>query len=392
MLRISGLRFLQPSNTLKITPQIKHQVKEFVVSQSSKPSKEEIVSHLLENGVDMSMLPTFEEIDDIFDAENKPRKNGIKIQKYTPEQLEILERKYKQNPFPSRQDRKTIEKLLGIETDQDKLFYWFYNKRRKQPNVLQKRDVTFYHKRIPEEKMDRITKFFERFEDDEIPREKIKDFSTALGLTVKQVRNVKNSRDKMKRQKKITENVSKEQIQQIYQWLQEDLSRTNPTNEQLKEGSDKFNVSLQALNLIISKKRIEYKHVRKFTEAQKKILSINDEPAILLLMNKLRKRFYPELPRITIQIYELMVKAYEKEPFMSPHKAIKNIKKFRITPKDYSIFIHNIDKVHGNNLERYNQGRLIPRICHAYTTRLPRVCHTVHRFAATPPPVIGSHP
>merc|ERR1712004_424301 len=216
-----------------------------------------------------------------------------------------------------------------------------------------KMDATVYYKRLPAEKMYKITKFYEKFGSQEIPREKIRDFSSALGLTVKQVRSVKYARNKMKRKKKILENVSKEQVTQIYQWLNEDLSRMNPTNELLKEGSAKFNISLQALNLVISKRRIDFKHYSKTTEEQKKIISINEEPAILLSINKRRKRYYPELARISIKTYKLMVRAYKKDPFISPHKAINNIKKFGITPKDYFIFIHNIDKVYGRNLERY---------------------------------------
>merc|ERR1711988_2021545 len=109
-LKICRLRLLRTSNIIKMTPQIKHQVKEYVVSLSSVPSREEIVSHLLENGVDMSMLPTMKEIDDIFDSDgNKPVIDYNRTrQKYTSEQVKILESKYEQNPFPTREERNHI--------------------------------------------------------------------------------------------------------------------------------------------------------------------------------------------------------------------------------------------------------------------------------------------
>jgi len=119
------------------------------------------------------MVPTFDEIDDIFDCDNKPKLNSIKVQKYTPEQHKVLETKYIQNPFPSLDDRKNIEKLLGIETDQDQLLNWFCYRRRKRPDSLEKMDATVYYKRLPAEKMYKITKFYEKFGSEEIPREKI---------------------------------------------------------------------------------------------------------------------------------------------------------------------------------------------------------------------------
>lgn len=356
MLRLCRQRFFQTSNFLKITPQIKHQVKEFVVSQSSEPSREEIVAHLIENGVDMSMLPTAKEIDEVvFSGKKEPKRKGWTRSKYTPEQLSILETKFKQNPFPTREDRKYIEKLLGIQNDQDQLYNWFSVKRKCEPNVIEKYEPG--HKKLPKEKTEKIAKFFEKYGNDSPPREKIKDLSNALGLTVKQVRRWKNSQDRNNRLKQVTAGISKEKRKEVYRWLDEDITRLNPSDEQMSEGSDKFDISLQALNRIIMKRRIDYKHLLSKTEEQKNFVSINTEPTILQTVNKQRKQYYPEMARISIATYELLVKAYKREPFMSPHKIIKNLKKFKLTARDYLVFINNIDKMHGNNVERYDQGQ-----------------------------------
>jgi len=165
-----------------MTPQIKHQVKEYVVSLSSVPSREEIVSHLLENGVDMSMIPTKKEIDDIFDRdENKPVIDYNRTrQKYTSEQVEILESKYKQNPFPTREERNHIAKLLGIQTAKEDISNWFYLKRRRSPNY---NDSIVFPKKLPKEQREKIVQFYERYGNEEPTREQIEDFSKALGLT-----------------------------------------------------------------------------------------------------------------------------------------------------------------------------------------------------------------
>jgi len=122
------------------------------------------------------------------------------------------------------------------------------------------------------------------------------------------------------------ENVSKEQRKSIFKWLMEDLSRMNPSKEQMKEGVIRFNVSPVVLNRIIMHKRARYRYSSSPNEQQKNFVDrIKDEPSILQMVNRFRKKYYPEKSRVSIETYERLVKEYKTEPFMSPIKAIKTM-------------------------------------------------------------------